>query len=86
MNSFLFETLIKNPVYGILVTILGLVQLYDAPISRHSGILFGVGISMIAYSGWHHYRRWKRKRTNSSDFGEKFSRESPLSEYIPSPI
>lgn len=70
MNASQFNTLIKNPVYGILVTALGIIQLYNDPNSRNSGILFGLGIALIAYSGWNHYTCWKKKRTNSSNFGE----------------
>lgn len=67
LTEFLIKTLIRNPIYEILVTILGSLLLYAGPISKNSGVLFGVGISMLAGSGWYHFTSWKKKRTSSTD-------------------
>lgn len=61
LQEFFFDTFIKNPTWGILVSVIGWLNFLGEP-ARFSGILFGIGIGMIAASIRHHYLSWKDRR------------------------
>lgn len=71
IQELLFDTFIKNPIWGILIPIFGFTQFNSGIPERQPGVIFGVGIAMVAVSIWHHYSVWKQKRKHPIDSQEE---------------